>query len=80
MKDLEKVSDEISDEELKRAHQVICPDFELADFIESYKEAAGISCIKVKQLSSNLLKSLLSNDSWKPLSIAVVNILIYSFF
>lgn len=63
MKALGKVSDEISDEELKKAHEVICPDFELADFIASYKEAALISCIKDKQLSSNLLKSVLSNDS-----------------
>jgi len=48
LKVLEKVSDEISDEELKKAHEVICPDFELADFIVSYEKAAGISCIKDK--------------------------------
>lgn len=73
LKVLEKVSDAVSDEELQKAHQVICPDFELTDFVTSYKEAAGIPCIKNKQLSSDLLKSLLSNDSWKPLSTAVVN-------
>ncbi|XP_025423121.1 LOW QUALITY PROTEIN: zinc finger protein 862-like, partial [Sipha flava] len=75
LKVLEKVSDAVSDEELQKAHQVICPDFELADFVTSYKEAAGISSIKDKQLSSDLLKSLLSNDSWKPLSTAVARIL-----
>ncbi|KAF0713427.1 Uncharacterized protein FWK35_00030864, partial [Aphis craccivora] len=72
LKVLEKVSDAVSDEELQKAHQVICPDFELTDFVTSYKEAAGIPCIKNKQLSSDLLKSLLSNDSWKPLSTAVI--------
>lgn len=73
LKVLEKLSDVVSDEELQKAHQVICPDFELADFVTSYKEAAGIPYIKDKQLSSNLLKSLSSNDSWKPLSTAMVN-------
>lgn len=68
MKVLEKVSDAVSDEELQKAHQVIC-----SDFVTSYKEAAGVPCIKDKQLSSDLLKLLLSNDSWKPLSTAVVN-------
>lgn len=58
LKPLACFSESITDEELKMCHNRICPDFELIDFVTSYKEACCISQIKDKRISKDLLKTL----------------------
>lgn len=73
LKPLGCLSESITDEDLKICHNKICPDFELLDFVTSYKEACCIPELKNKRISKELLKTLLNNyEGWKPLVISVV--------
>jgi len=51
---------------------MICPDNNLVDFVTSYREASHTSEVAEKKMSIQLLKLLLLNEAWKPLSISVV--------
>lgn len=73
LKPLACLSESITDEELKICHDKICPDFELLDFVTSYKEACCIPQLRNKRISKEVLKTLLNNyEGWKPLVISVV--------
>lgn len=72
IKPLETINSRISDNKFKMCHNVICSDFELVDFINSYHEAASIAKINGKKASFELLKTLLQCDAWKPLSTSMV--------
>jgi len=53
-------------------HTMICQNFELIDFVTSYKKASCIPQIKNKRISKELLEPLLSYEGWKPLNDSVV--------
>lgn len=72
LKPLERISGTVTDDELKQCHNIVCPDFELIDFVTSYREASGVSQIAEKKINVELLQGLLKNEMWKPLSMAVV--------
>lgn len=71
-KPLERLSNTVTDIELNECHKMICPDFSLVDFVTSYRKASYTSEVAEKKMSIQLLKSLLLNEAWKPLSISVV--------
>lgn len=72
LKPLTKMSDLVTNEELKDCHKTICPDYELNDFVASYREASSLELIKNQHISEMLLKTLLKNEAWKSLSVSVV--------
>jgi len=56
---------------------MICPDINLVDFDTSYREASYTSEVAEKKMSTRLLKLLLLNETWKPLSLSVICIMWY---
>jgi len=73
LKPLACLSESITDKVLKICHDKICPDFELLDFVTSYKKACCIPQLRNKRISKEVLKKLLNNyEGWKPLVISVV--------
>lgn len=75
-KPLERLSNTVTDSELNECHKMICPDINLVDFVTSYREASYTSEVAEKKMSIQLLKLLLLNEAWKPLSISFSGILI----
>jgi len=71
-KPLERFSNTVTDSELNVCYKMICPDINLVDFITSYREASYTSEVAEKTMSTRLLKLLLLNETWKPLSLSVV--------
>lgn len=71
-KPLERLSNTVTDSELNECHKMICPDINLVDFVTSYREASYTSEVAEKKMSIQLLKFLLLNEAWKPLSISMV--------
>jgi hypothetical protein len=51
---------------------MICPDYELNEFVASYREASDIETIQNQAIFEMLLKKLLKNTAWKSLSVSVV--------
>jgi len=68
LKPLAKLSDLVTDSELKNCHKIICPDYELNEFVASYREASSIEIIQNQTISEMLLK----NAAWKSLSVSVI--------
>lgn len=72
LKPLVCLSESITDENLKICHDKICPDFELLDFVMSFKEACCIPQLRNKRISKEVFKTLFKNyEGWKPLVIYV---------
>jgi len=69
---LERLSNTVTDSKLNECHKMIRPDINLVDFVTSYREASYTSEVAEKKMSIQLLKLLLLNEAWKPLSISVV--------
>lgn len=69
LKPLATISEHTTDEELSKCHGLICSDFELVEFVTSYREVSRVQKLKNKKISKDLLKMLLSNECWKSLSL-----------
>lgn len=75
LKPLATISEHTTDEELSKCHGLICSDFELVEFVTSYREVSCVQNFKNKKISKDMLKMLLSNECWKSLSTAVARII-----
>ncbi|KAL4149755.1 hypothetical protein QTP88_003623 [Uroleucon formosanum] len=75
LKPLAKLSDLVTDAELKNCHNIICPEYELNEFVALYRETSGIETIQNQTISEMLLKKLLKNTAWKSLGVSVAHII-----
>jgi len=71
LKPLREFSEFVTPDKLKKCHRLICPDYQLIDFVASYQEACTIEELK-GHISINILKIVLKNESWKSLSTSLV--------
>lgn len=54
-----KLSDLVTDAELKNCHKIICPDYKLNEFVASYREDSNNEITQNQTISEMLLKKII---------------------